>query len=281
MARNASGVYSLPSSVNPVVTRTTISTDWANTTLNDIKAEITLSLDRSGRGAMTAPLQLSTGTAALPSLTIDGDTNTGMYAVAADSLGFSTAGVNRMTVATAAVTVAASQLLLPIGVVGAPGLSFASDPDCGFYRAGADDIRLAVNGADKLTATASAITASVATALPNGSTIADTPTPLVVGTTGVAFTNSWGAGGYGAPRYWLDAMGYVNLDRSVVHAGTPTSSAFTLPSGYRPAARLWFALIDDNGAVTFADIATSGTVTIRSNTGGVNVHLNGIRFAVF
>lgn len=153
MPRNASGVYSLPSLYNPVVTRTTILTDWANTTLNDIRDEITLSLDRSGRGAMTAPLQLPDGTAALPALTFSGDTNTGAYRVGANSLGFSTDGVNRMTVNVSDVTVAASQLLISVGGAGAPALAFANDADCGLYRAGADDIRMAIGGADRATFT--------------------------------------------------------------------------------------------------------------------------------
>jgi hypothetical protein len=153
VARNASGVYSLPSLYNPVVTRTTILTDWANTTLNDIRDEITLSLDRSGRGAMTAPLQLPDGTAALPALTFSGDTNTGAYRVGANSLGFSTDGVNRVTVNISDVTVAASQLLISVGGAGAPALAFANDADCGLYRAGADDIRFAVGGADRATFT--------------------------------------------------------------------------------------------------------------------------------
>jgi hypothetical protein len=157
VARNASGVYSLPSLYNPVVTRTTILTDWANTTLNDIRDEITLSLDRSGRGAMTAPLQLPDGTAALPALTFSGDTNTGAYRVGANSLGFSTDGVNRMTVNISDVTVAASQLLISVGGAGAPALAFANDADCGLYRAGADDIRFAVGGAEKMKWTAAGV----------------------------------------------------------------------------------------------------------------------------
>jgi hypothetical protein len=146
MARNASGIYSLPSAVNPVVTRTVITTDWANTTLTDIKTEITNSLDRTGRGAMTAPLQINAGTAALPGLTIDGDTNSGMYGAAADSLGFSTGGTLRLTIASALLT-AAVPVGAADGAVGAPGLTFSADLDCGLYRAGANDVRLAIGGA--------------------------------------------------------------------------------------------------------------------------------------
>lgn len=79
-ARNSSGTYSLPSG-NPVVTGTSITSTWANNTLTDIKNELTNSLDRNGRGAMLAPLQLPNGTLAAPSLTFSSDTDTGLYRV--------------------------------------------------------------------------------------------------------------------------------------------------------------------------------------------------------
>lgn len=77
-ARNAGGTYSLPSG-NPVVAGTTISASWANTTLSDLGTEITDSLNRSGKGAMLAPLQLSNGTSSLPSLTFGSETSSGLY----------------------------------------------------------------------------------------------------------------------------------------------------------------------------------------------------------
>ena len=76
-SRNSSGTYSLPSG-NPVVTGTTISSSWANTTLSDLGSELTNSLDRSGRGAMLAPLKLPNGSVGAPSLTFDSDTDTGL-----------------------------------------------------------------------------------------------------------------------------------------------------------------------------------------------------------
>lgn len=58
MPRASNGVYTLPSTVNPVVTDTTISSDWANTTLSDIASVLTSCLDRAGRGAMQANLAM-------------------------------------------------------------------------------------------------------------------------------------------------------------------------------------------------------------------------------
>lgn len=57
MARDGSGTYTLPPG-NPVVTLTTISTAWANSTLNDIANEITNSIDKAGRTVPTANLPM-------------------------------------------------------------------------------------------------------------------------------------------------------------------------------------------------------------------------------
>ena len=59
MARNGSGVYSLPAG-NPVVTGTTISSTWANTTLNDIANNITTSIASDGQTVPTANLPMGT-----------------------------------------------------------------------------------------------------------------------------------------------------------------------------------------------------------------------------
>lgn len=97
MSRNASGTYSLPAG-NPVVTATVISSVWANTTLSDIATEMTDSLDRSGKGGMLAPLQLTDGAVGAPALTFVTDTTMGLYRISASTLGISTASTLRAQV---------------------------------------------------------------------------------------------------------------------------------------------------------------------------------------
>jgi hypothetical protein len=58
MSRNGSGTYTLPAG-NPVVTGTTISTSWANNTLNDIAATLTDSVAADGQTPMTGDLDLN------------------------------------------------------------------------------------------------------------------------------------------------------------------------------------------------------------------------------
>lgn len=56
MSRNGSGTYNLPAGVNPVVTGTSITSTWANTTLNDIASALTGSLASDGQTPMTGNL---------------------------------------------------------------------------------------------------------------------------------------------------------------------------------------------------------------------------------
>jgi hypothetical protein len=57
MARNGSGVYSLPAG-NPVSTGTVISSTWANTTLSDIGSSLTASLASDGQTTPVANLPM-------------------------------------------------------------------------------------------------------------------------------------------------------------------------------------------------------------------------------
>jgi hypothetical protein len=84
-SRNASGAYSLPSG-NPVVSGTSITASWANTTLADLGTEVTNSLDRNGRGSMAAPLRLASGTSSAPGLTFASETSSGLYRASASDI---------------------------------------------------------------------------------------------------------------------------------------------------------------------------------------------------
>jgi len=59
MSRNGSGTYSLPAG-NPVVTGTTISSTWANNTMNDIASALTGSVASDGQTPLTGNLNLNT-----------------------------------------------------------------------------------------------------------------------------------------------------------------------------------------------------------------------------
>lgn len=97
MSRNVSGTYTLPVG-NPVSPATTITSSWANTTLQDIANALTDSLSRSGNGNMSVPLLMPFGSAAAPIFSFVADPNTGIYRSGADTLGFATGSTERMLI---------------------------------------------------------------------------------------------------------------------------------------------------------------------------------------
>lgn len=79
MPRANNGVYTLPNTYNPVAANTVILAAWANTTLNDVAAVLTASLDRDGRGSMRAALRLFDGLVGTPGLSWGSEPSTGLY----------------------------------------------------------------------------------------------------------------------------------------------------------------------------------------------------------
>jgi hypothetical protein len=92
-SRSSSGTYTLPSG-NPVSTGQTITSTLWNNTHSDLATEVTNSLDRGGRGAMTAPLQVVAGTVTAPGLTFATETNSGLYRAATNDIRFGVAATN-------------------------------------------------------------------------------------------------------------------------------------------------------------------------------------------
>lgn len=93
--RNSSGTYTLPSG-NPVVSGTSISTTWANTTLADIASALTGSLSRSGQGGMSAPLQCTDGSVSFPAITFNNETTSGFYRIGTNDVALSIGGTKRL-----------------------------------------------------------------------------------------------------------------------------------------------------------------------------------------
>lgn len=95
MARNGSGTYSLAAG-NPVSSGGTISSTWANDTLNDLALEMTSSLDRNGKGGMLAELRGVDGSSAAAAYSWTSETNTGAYRVSAGVIGFAILGTKML-----------------------------------------------------------------------------------------------------------------------------------------------------------------------------------------
>jgi hypothetical protein len=82
---------------------------------------------------------------------------------------------------------------------------------------------------------------------------------------------------YPAARYWVDAVGYVNICGSV-QGGSIGMPIFVLPAELVPATILEFATVGYDGSfvLTVVSVDSSGNVTPQA--GNTQVKLNGIRF---
>lgn len=98
--RNASGTYSLPNS--PFVSGTVISSSTMNSNFSDVTSALTDSLDRTGKGSMSAQLKLYDGVVATPGLGFANETGTGFYRAGAGDIRFAISGTDSMKMGTAA-----------------------------------------------------------------------------------------------------------------------------------------------------------------------------------
>jgi hypothetical protein len=88
------------------------------------------------------------GTAAAPSYSFSGDTNTGIFTDAADTIAFGTNGIERMTIGGGGALVLYSAAMYGIdGTSSSPSYSFSNDPNTGMYIYGADQLGFATGGA--------------------------------------------------------------------------------------------------------------------------------------
>jgi microcystin-dependent protein len=105
-------------------------------------------VDKAG-DTMTGPLNLPAGAINNPSLQF-GTGNSGFYATGTGVTAVLKAEVNAAD--KLAIDINAVSPVVPLrasaGAVGSPAISFTAEPTAGFYRAGAGDIRFAMNGAD-------------------------------------------------------------------------------------------------------------------------------------
>ncbi len=90
-------------------------------------------------------IDLAAGTAAAPSLSFSATTD-GLYSISAGSLGISTAGVLRATVAAGGIT-STVKVILPDGTSAAPSLTFTTGSTTGLYQSAAAFIDFAISGA--------------------------------------------------------------------------------------------------------------------------------------
>ncbi len=94
----------------------------------------------------TLPILAPFGTVNNPGFAFDGDSNTGFYRNAVDTIGFVGANTLMATMDTNALTVNSAQVIAANGSFSAPSYSFAANHADGFYSVGSGAIGLSLNG---------------------------------------------------------------------------------------------------------------------------------------
>lgn len=185
------------------------------------------------------------GSASVPSIAFDNDTNTGIFRSGTDTLDITTGG----TVAAnwdLNVMVLNRQLRSQDGTVALPAHSFNSDPDCGLYRIGTNDIAIAVGGT------------KVAEYLPTTTSDGVSVVPFKL----------WGGSGNALlqSRHQTTA----NVSTSAVEIGTPgTTCSFALVTGSDGTNRwgdVLLTTVSGTGVSVIAQQTSTGSPATRTYT---------------
>ena len=132
----------------------------------------TASVTANGLEVDSGALITQAGAVGAPAIQPTGDTNTGIYFSAADTVDVSAGGSNILSIGTASVT-AAQPILAADGAVGGPGYGFSSDVDTGIFLNAVANPVVAVAGSPLMSFTAAgAENAGVYTTTGNGTAAA-------------------------------------------------------------------------------------------------------------
>lgn len=295
MPWNGAGSYAAPAASFPESNGTTVDATRFNATINDIAAGVTASLAKNGENSATANLPMggfkhtgvadgtvagqylawgqassmgvvnhSLGLVATPSITFNGDLNTGFWSPGADLLAGSVGGAEVFRLG-------AAGLLEPLGLVGTPSYSFTGDPNTGMWSPAADTVALSAGGTEVWRAIATAFHPGADATISLGLT-AKRFTVGYMGTVsdGAVATNELvGSAGtvarYGAGSAWTQLLLYAsNAARIRVGTTGDLTPEADATQGCGSATKRWLL----SSAQTFADgaYATGGFIGSSGTT---------------
>jgi uncharacterized protein (DUF2237 family) len=106
------------------------------------------------------PFFVPNGTVGAPTFAFTGDSNTGMYHVSPDVIGFSTGGVGRISISAAGLEAIAGQIIASASSAAVPGFTFTGDLDTGLFQDSADELAITIGGSETIKFNSTAITAA-------------------------------------------------------------------------------------------------------------------------
>ncbi len=189
---------------------------------------------------LTTTVTTATGSAAAPTHTFTGVTNTGMYYnTGSTSLSFSNAGADRLVIAAGGnVTVSTGRLLIPsLGAAATPAIGIGVLGNDGFYSSAAGSVNIATNGVLRVTVSTATVTSTLPLQTPAGSV---TACSLQMAAANDGFYRI-AAGNPAVSAGGTNVMNWTNARVAVVVVGSAATpslifSTDTTSGFYRPAA---------------------------------------------
>lgn len=111
------------------------------------------------------------GTVSAPGISVSGDTNTGIYFSAADVVDITAGGVNRMSIAAAAITTTVVAQG-PDGSASLPAFAFSGDVNTGIYRSTTDTLNITTGGTSRVAVNTASVTSTLPFLAPDGNSSA-------------------------------------------------------------------------------------------------------------
>jgi hypothetical protein len=106
-----------------------------------------------GTASSASSVAAGAGSAATPSISFSGDTDTGFYSSGADSIGISAGGNKVWDITTSAIvspTAGGASISSAAGTAAAPTFSFSGDTDTGWYHPAADTLAASTGGTERI-----------------------------------------------------------------------------------------------------------------------------------
>ncbi len=97
----------------------------------------------------TGKMRVGYGTVSEPAISFSSDTNTGIYNLGGDILGFSAGGALKLTIGASAIS-STQRIYIPDGNAPAPSIVFSSDTSTGIFKAAPGTIGFSTGGAERM-----------------------------------------------------------------------------------------------------------------------------------
>lgn len=259
----------LPSPGVPFQSGQVISSAQVNATLTDLATETTSSLDRGGRGGMTAPLRVADGTSAAPAVAFTAEINSGLYRAGATDVRLTVGGVDALKLTSGGI---AGPVTFPSGA----GITATGTDSPVTLKGNLSATNL--NGDVAVTSTVTRTAGQLLDVQNNGvgkfqvdyqglAHLVNQAAAIQPASMWTAITPNAGWTANNGLAYWKDPNGMVHLKGYV--SGAAANPAFTLPAGFRPAALRHFRCSNGVGGEAYVSVDVTGAVSCFQG-GGFN-----------